>query len=138
MLEKRRQLYKLQWYITYATFGCSAVAIGLYFADQKLLAQLAMVLVGVCFIASMVVAYLRYQLNKGRRDEIIAQFDAERDQQLVELFDEARKKRRLPSDAESSDGYTAAIREAKARAAAQAEAARQKSGLPPGIKRRGK
>jgi hypothetical protein len=135
-LEKRRRLYKWQWYITYLTLGCSAVAIGLSYAKVTLLAQLAMVLVLACFIASVVVAYQRYQLNKIRRDEIIAEANAERDRQLVELFDDARKEKGLPADGQSRDGYSAAVEEAKARAAAQ-EAARQ-ANLPPGVKRRGK
>lgn len=139
MLEKRRQLYRWQWYITYATFGFSAVAIGLAYANLTLLAQLMMIPVTLCLVAACYVAYQRYKLNSIRREEIKAHFDKERDHQLVELFDEARKKRNLPPDAQSKDGYTAAVEEAKARAAAAAaeEAARRQAGLPPGIKKRG-
>ncbi len=137
MLEKRRNLYKWQWYITYTTFAFSVLAIGLAFADQKLLSQLTLIPITICLIVSIVIAYQRFQLNKVRRDEVLSEVNAERDRQLLELFDNARKERNLPPDAQSRDGYTAAVQEAKARAEAAAERERQQSILPPGIKRRG-
>ncbi len=127
---KLRRWLRLQWQLNIATGVFSAVAIGLAFARQPLLAQLTMIPVAILFIASCVLAYKRYQYNRTRRGEILAQLDAERDSQLRELFDGARRDRRLPPDEQSKDGYTAAVQEARARAAAN-------SNLPPGVKRRG-
>ncbi len=130
MGEKARRMLRWQWQLNIATAIFSSVAIGLAFANQGLLAQLAMIPVLGCFLAACVLAYQRYQYNKIRRDEILSQLDADRDKELRELFDGARKQRNLPPDAQSRDGYTASIEEVKARAAAQAN-------LPPGVKRRG-
>lgn len=132
--QKARRMTKWQWYIFLATAVFSSITIGLAFANQGFLAQLSIIPVVICFIASCVLAWQRYQFNKVRREAIVSQLDAERDAQLIELFDSARRDRNLPPDAQSRDGYSAAVREAKARE----EAARQgKSNLPPGVKRRG-
>lgn len=128
MPEKMRRLSRLQWQITIGTMVLSALPIGLAFAGQYFWAQLAALPVLACFIASCVLAYIRYDYNRKRRSEILAQLDAERDAQLIELFDGARKKRNLPSDAQSRDGYLASLKEAEARA---------NQDLPPGVKRRG-
>ena len=132
MPDKVRRLIKLQWQIHIATGLLSAIAIGLAFANQSLLAQLTMLPVTACFVAACVIAYKRYSYNRQRRDEILAQIDTERDTRLRDLFNNARSSHNLPPDELSPDGFTAAIREAKARAD-QAE-----SNLPPGVKRRGR
>ncbi len=128
--EKVRRLVRLQWLIHIATGLFSAIAIGLAFANQGILAQVAMLPVIICFAAACVIAFQRYNYNKQRRDEILSQIDAERDTRLRDLFNNARQQYDLPPDELSSDGYTAAMREAQAHAQAQAN-------LPPGVKRRG-
>ena len=133
MNDKPRRMLRWQWRLNIATGLFSSLAIGLAFAHQGLLAQLTMVAVLVCFGAACVLAYQRYKYNRVRRNEILSQLDAERDRELVELFDKARQKRNLPPDAQSRDGFTAEVARTEAEAAAQAEALH----LPPGVKRRG-
>ncbi len=134
MIEKIKRLWRLQWQVNLATGIFSAIAIGLAYARQGLLAQLFMIPVLACFLAACWIAYTRYKLNKMRRDEIFAQYEADEKAKLREVFDEARQARNLPPDAASPDGFTATVEqiqtEAQARRQAQAK-------LPPGIKRRG-
>jgi hypothetical protein len=132
MVEKVKRLWRLQWQVNLATGIFSAIAIGLAYAHQGLLAQLFMIPVLACFLAACWIAYQRYQLNRRRRDEIFAQFDTEQQIKLRELFDEARQERNLPPDAASPDGFTATVEQIKTQARRQAQA-----NLPPGVKKRG-
>jgi hypothetical protein len=132
MVEKVKRLWRLQWQVNLATGIFSAIAIGLAYAHQGLLAQLFMIPVLACFLAACWIAYQRYQLNRRRRDEIFAQFDAEQQIKLREVFDEARQERNLPPDAASPDGFTATVEQIKTQARQQAQA-----NLPPGVKKRG-
>ena len=104
-----RRLTNLQWQLNLITGLFSAVAIGLYFADQRGLAQLCLVLVALSFLGSVVVATMRYQRNKKRRDEVLAQFERDRNVKLEELFDQARKMKNLPPDTEDRTGFRATI-----------------------------
>ncbi|MEI6045031.1 MAG: hypothetical protein WCS37_11820 [Chloroflexota bacterium] len=104
-----RRLTNLQWQLNLVTGLFSAVAIGLYFADQRGLAQLCLVLVALSFLGSVVVATMRYQRNKKRRDEVLAQFERDRNVKLEELFDQARKMKNLPPDTEDRTGFRATI-----------------------------
>ena len=132
MVEKVKRLWRLQWQVNVATGVFSAIAIGLAYAHQGLLAQLMMIPVLACFLAACWIAYKRYQLNKQRRDEIFAQLDANQKDQLRELFDQARKDRNLPPDAASPDGFTATVEQIQTEAHRRSQA-----NLPPGVKRRG-
>jgi hypothetical protein len=132
MIEKVKRLWRLQWQVNLATGIFSAIAIGLAYAHQGLLAQLFMIPVVACFLAACWIAYQRYQLNRRRRDEIFARLDAEQQVKLREVFDEARQKRNLPPDAASPDGFTATVEQIKTQARQQAQ-----TNLPPGVKRRG-
>jgi hypothetical protein len=132
MAEKIKRLWRLQWQVNLATGVFSAIAIGLAYANQGLLAQLFMIPVLVCFLAACWVAYRRYQINKRRRDEIFAQLEAEQQAKLRDVFDEARQAHNLPPDAVSPDGFTATVEQIKTQARQQAQA-----NLPPGVKRRG-
>ena len=125
MNEKAYRLLRLQWILNIATGLFSSVAIGLAFASQGLLAQLTMIPVLLCFVAACVVAYQRYGYNRTRRDEILSRLDADRDRELVELFDKARLKKNLPPDAQSRDGFTAEVNRL------------EETNLPRGVKRRG-
>ena len=127
---KVQRLVRLQWIITIVTGILSAIAIGLAFASQGLIAQLVMIPVFLCLVASCAIAYQRYKYNMTRRNEILSQLDAERDKELRDLFDGARKRRNLPPDVASRDGYTSEVKAIKARA-------EQAADLPPGVKRRG-
>jgi hypothetical protein len=104
-----RRLTNLQWQSNLATGLLSAVAIGLSFAEQRVLAQICLVLVALSFLGSVVVAVLRYQRNKKRRDELLAQFERDRNVKLEELFDQARKMKKLPPDAEDRTGFRASV-----------------------------
>ena len=132
MVEKIKRLWRLQWQVNVATGIFSAIAIGLAYARQGVLAQLAMIPVLLGFGAACWIAYKRYQLNRERRAEIFAQLDAEQKAQLRDLFDEARQSRNLPPDAASPDGFTATVEQIQAEAHRRAQA-----NLPPGVKRRG-
>ncbi|MDB5082521.1 MAG: hypothetical protein JWP00_4445 [Chloroflexi bacterium] len=132
MAEKIKRLWRLQWQINVATGVFSAIAIGLAYARQGLLAQLSMIPVLACFLAACWLAYKRYQLNKQRRDEIFAGLEAAHSAKLREVFDEARQKKNLPPDAASPDGFTATVEQIKTEAHRQSQA-----NLPPGVKRRG-
>lgn len=105
-----RRLISLQWQLNIATIVFSAVAIGLAFADQRLLAQIGLVLVALCFLGSVVVAIYRYQRNKVRRDEILSQFAQDRNLKLEELFDEARREKNLPPDSQDRTGFNAIVK----------------------------
>jgi hypothetical protein len=105
-----RRLSSLQWQLNLATGIFSAIAIGLAFADQRGLAQIGLVLVALCFLGSVAVAILRYQRNKVRRDEILAQFEKERNVKLEELFDEARREKNLPPDSQDRTGFNAIVK----------------------------
>ncbi|HEX2915030.1 MAG TPA: hypothetical protein VH186_29825 [Chloroflexia bacterium] len=132
MNEKPLRMARLQFQANIATGIFSAIAIALAFAHLNLAAQLTMIPVTLCLIASVVIAYRRYQYNKQRREEILSQLDAERDRELIELFDGVRKQRNLPPDAKSADGYSATVKEVNKQAAEASKAS-----MPPGIKRRG-
>ncbi len=132
MAEKLKRLWRLQWQINVATGVFSAIAIGLAYARQGLLAQLTMLPVLACFGAACWIAYKRYQLNKQRRDEIFAQLEDEQKAQLREVFDQARQERNMPPDSASPDGFTATVEQIQNQARKQAQA-----NLPPGVKRRG-
>lgn len=132
MIEKIKRLWRLQWQVNLATGIFSAIAIGLAYARQGLLAQLFMIPVLACFVAACWIAYKRYQLNKQRRTEIFAQYEAEEKAKLREVFDEARQARNMPPDAASPDGFTATVEQIQTQAHQQAQA-----NLPPGVKRRG-
>jgi len=110
-----RRLSSLQWQLNILTFLLSAVAIGLTFADQRLLSQIFLGLVTLSFIGTVVVAVLRYQRNKKRRDEIFAQFQKERNIKLEELFDEARREKNLPPDAADRTGFRAMVQRGQER-----------------------
>jgi hypothetical protein len=105
-----RRLNNLQWQLNLATAIFSAVAIGLAFADQRTLAQLCLILVTLSFLGSVVVAVYRYQRNKKRRDEILTQFEKERNVKLEELFDEARRQKNLPPDSQDRTGFNAFLK----------------------------
>lgn len=132
MVEKVKRLWRLQWQVNVATGIFSAIAIGLAYAHQGLLAQLTMIPVLACFGTACWIAYKRYQLNKQRRDEIYAQLDADQKAQLRDLFDRERKERNLPPDAASPDGFTATVEQIQTEARRRSQA-----NLPPGVKRRG-
>jgi hypothetical protein len=119
-----------QWYITIATGVFSAIAIGLAFAGWTLAAQIMMLPIAACFIGACTIAWVRYKENRTRRDAIISTLDAERDRQLIELFDSARARKKLPADAESKDGFSQTVHDLAAKARAQ-------QNLPPGVKKRG-
>ncbi|MBN9392597.1 MAG: hypothetical protein J0I20_31470 [Chloroflexi bacterium] len=132
MAEKLKRLWRLQWQINVATGVFSAIAIGLAYANQALLAQLTMLPILACFGAACWVAYVRYKLNKQRRTELFAQLESEHKDQLREVFDQARRERNLPPDSASPDGFTATVDQIQTQARRQAQ-----SNLPPGVKRRG-
>ena len=132
MAEKLKRLWRLQWQINIATGIFSAIAIGLAYANQSLLAQLTMIPILVCFGAACWVAYVRYKLNRQRREEIFSQLEDEHKDQLRELFDQARRERNLPPDSTSPDGFTATVEQIQTQARRQAQ-----NNLPPGVKRRG-
>lgn len=132
MAEKVKRLWRLQWQVNVATGIFSAIAIGLAYARQNLLAQLTMIPIVVCFGAACWIAYKRYQLNKQRRAEIFARLEDEQKAQLREVFDQARQERNLPPDASSPDGFTATVEQIQTQAHKQSEA-----NLPPGVRRRG-
>ena len=132
MIEKTKRLWRLQWQVNLATGIFSAIAIGLAYARQGLLAQLFMIPVLACLVAACWIAYMRYQLNKKRREEIFARYEAEEKAKLREVFDEARQARNMPPDAASPDGFTATVEQIQTQARQQAQA-----NLPPGVKRRG-
>jgi hypothetical protein len=108
--EKTRFLTRLQWWLNITSGGLAAVAIGLYYADQRTLAQLTLVLIAVVVFGSTGLAYYRYNRNQKRRIEILTQLEKERDTQLLEVFNEARRERNLPPDAEARDGFAANIK----------------------------
>jgi hypothetical protein len=110
-----RRLNNLQLIMNLLTGIFSAIAIGLYFADQRLLAQIGLVLVSLAFLGSVVVAILRYQRNKQRRDEILSQFEQERNIKLEELFDQARRMKNLPPDAHDPSGFKASVKSGQER-----------------------
>ena len=119
MPNKARLMLNLQWLIFAATSIFSALAIGLAVGSQFDLARLAMIPVAICFGSSCVLAYVRYSHNRVRREEIMQELDVKRDDDLRDLFDDARKKRNLPPDVQSKDGYTAEIAAAKRRSEAK-------------------
>ena len=110
-------LSRLQWYLNLLTGILSAVAIGLQFAKLTTLAQITLGLILLVFICSVYLAYYRYKRNRDRRDEILAVLDKERDTQLREVFDEARRERNLPPDATARDGFAATLKDIEEKAA---------------------
>jgi len=114
---KTRFLTRLQWWLNIASGGLAALAIGLYYAELRTLAQLTLVLIAVVVFASIVLTYYRYRRNQKRRIEILTQLEKERDIQLLEVFNEARRERNLPSDAEARDGFAANIKAIEQRTA---------------------
>ena len=132
MAEKLKRLWRLQWQVNVATGIFSAIAIGLAYARQGLLAQLTMLPILGCFGAACWIAYKRYQLNKQRRDEIFARLEDEQKAKLREVFDKARQERNWPPDTGSPDGFTATVEQIQTEARKQSQA-----NLPPGVKRRG-
>ncbi len=104
-----RRLNSLQWQFNLLTVLSSFVAIGLAFADLRLLAQLCMIVVTVGLIGSVVVAIMRYNRNKKRHDEIMNQFEKESSTQLEEIFDQARRAKNLPPDALDRTGFRANV-----------------------------
>lgn len=126
---RAKQMLKLQWAINIASGVLSAVAIALAFANLGLLAQIMMVPIFLCLVASCVLAWVRYQDNRKRRDVILSQLDAERDRQLIELFDKERLRRNMPSDSQSADGFSALV--------TNLEQTKPPNKMPPGVKKRG-
>lgn len=126
---RARQMLKWQWGINIASGVFSAIAIALAFANLGLLAQLAMIPVLICVTAACILAWVRYQDNRKRRDEILSQLDAERDRQLIELFDKERLQKNLPNDAQSKDGFSSLVE--------KMNQTNINSNLPPGVKKRG-
>ncbi len=126
-----RRLTNMQWQINLLTGVLSAVAIGLYFAEQRLLAQICLGLVGLSFLVSVVVAVWRYQRNKKRRDEIFAQIEQEQKVKLEELFDEARRQKNLPPDSQDKTGFRASVKAGQERIDAL-EKKRKDGGKPGG------
>lgn len=132
MAEKIKRLWRLQWQVNVATGIFSAIAIGLAYARQNLLAQITMIPIMVCFGAACWIAYKRYTLNKQHRDEIFAQLEDDQKAKLREVFDQARQERNMPPDSASPDGFTATVEQIQTQARKQAQ-----PNLPPGVKRRG-
>jgi hypothetical protein len=127
---RARKMLRWQWYINIATGVCSAIAIALAFGGWTLAAQIMMLPIAGCFIAACAIAWVRYKENRVRRDAIISTLDAERDRQLIELFDSARARKNLPADAESKDGFSQTVHDLAAKA-------NRRPDLPPGVKKRG-
>lgn len=126
MPSKARLMLNLQWLILAATSIFSSLAIGFAIANQPELARLTMIPVAICFGSSCVLAYVRYSHNRVRREEIMKELDVKRDDELRDLFDDARKKRNLPPDVQSKDGYTAELAAAKRRSEAKRGGSKRK------------
>jgi cbb3-type cytochrome oxidase subunit 3 len=122
------KLFRFQWALNITSMVLSAVAVALYFADQRGLAQITLLLIAVVVFASVCLAYVRYKRNKVRRDALLAKLDSERSDRLREVFDEARREKNMPLDKDSSDGFDASLKDIERRAAE--ERARQ-AGRPP-------
>lgn len=121
--EEFLRLRQLQMRVLYVVWAFSAIAIGLYFAQQILLSQIAVLLATVALLALCWVSYIRYRRNRVRRDEILAELDVERDAELRAVFNEARSKKGLPPDEIDTTGYTATMKRERARIA-------EKTGVP--------
>ncbi len=122
------KLFRFQWALNITSMVLSAVAVALYFADQRSLAQITLLLIAVVVFTSVCLAYYRYRRNKARRDVLLAELDSERSDRLREVFDEARRERNLPPDKDSPDGFDASLKDIERRTAE--ERARQ-AGRPP-------
>lgn len=120
--EARQQFLRLrtlQTRVMYIVWFFSAIAIGLYFANQILLAQVAVGGATLALLALCWVSYVRYKRNHDRREELLAHLDIQQDDQLRALFDEVRREKGLPPDASDKSGYTAEIEAERARIAAK-------------------
>ncbi len=118
----RREFLRLrswQMRFMYLTWLVSAIAIGLYFAQQFLLAQLMLGLATLGLLGLCWISYQRYKRNRERRDEILAHLDVMQDEQLRAVFNEARQERGLPPDEKDTTGYTAMMARERARIAAK-------------------
>jgi hypothetical protein len=111
------RLRQLQMRLLYAVWAAAAVAIGLYFANQILLAQIGVGVATILLLGLFWVSYLRYKRNRERREEIMAHLTVEQDDQLRDLFNQARREKGLPPDEMDTTGYTAQMRRERARIA---------------------
>jgi ABC-type multidrug transport system fused ATPase/permease subunit len=104
-------LFRLQWLLNIVVAVLSAIAIGLAYAEQRTLAQIIFLFIALIFIGSVILTVYRYRRNSERRQIILDKLDAERNTRLREVFDEARREKRLPNDRESKDGFDNSLRE---------------------------
>ncbi len=105
------RLAKLQWWLNIVSGVLTAVGVGLYYADQRTLAQVCLLLITLNVLISMGLAYYRYKLNQRRRIELLTALEAERDTKLLEVFEEARRDRNLPPDKHDRNGFDASLKE---------------------------
>ena len=104
-------LFRLQWLLNIVVAVLSAIAIGLAYAAQRTLAQIIFLFIALIFFGSVFLTVYRYRRNRERRQIILDKLDAERNTRLREVFDDARREKRLPKDRDSKDGFENSLRE---------------------------
>lgn len=69
--QQTRFWYWMQWGLNIASCILTALALGLNFAKQVLLAQICLGLIAIVVVASFAVAYYRFKRNQKQREAII-------------------------------------------------------------------